>query len=513
MALDKSIFTEWLKALVSTVNTLIEDGKSVKLIALSRKMPRLINWMQQSFSEDDIKSLTEIIDNPKVELTTEHGIPFIFANYNLDYDKIIVLDDIVVYGETLLSVANEIRYLTGKTPICHPIFALERTMDDFDLSMLENYKPKMFDSIEEVRSTINDLSEEITSSGLPIDIEFPIVHLKQVSFGSIRDKLLETFKEARSYDLSCNVADKVNVGRSFTVLLEDEINRAFNNDFAKIRLFDVDYDPRLVCYAPNMLSEGQLESEELFEDCVYASLWTRILKSGESFTNFFNREDISVTEQMERREFLEHRWLKSLAVAANYMFSLSMLMRNLKKFMPNVSSEAINRRDLELIFGRELTQIVEAYLGEIVNAKIESPSRRRMLDVPDEIVPKQLGNQFDVLKVFETVKASTDELKILSLFRLSYSLKNSLSKNVRPSLRVMQNVAIYESFESLYNLPFKSIRSKEGENVINKTVDWLIDRGGLIPVYLPVIAKNRLTYWRRFFRASHIIGMLEKESR
>lgn len=515
MESDSYQFKDWQETLVSLVNELVDNGKSVKLIALSRKMPRLISWMRESFPEEVIKPLTDVLDDPRVELTTEHSLPFILSDYDPDEDEIIVLDDIVVYGETLLSVVNEIRYLTGKTPLCHPIFELQRTMGDLQLPTINGFKPQQLESLDKVKSVINDLSKTIASSGLPIDMEFPILHLPDFRFCSIREQLLDTFKDARSYDLSCDVVGPLNVGRSFTVLLEDEINRAFNNDFAKIRLFDVDGDSRLVCYAPNMLSEGQLTSEDLFENPVYASFWAKILATSRPYTESFagdTKPDISVIERENMHSALEHRWLKSLTVAANYMFSLSMMMRNLKKFMPDVLSEAIDLSDLELIFGRNLARTASMIIEEIIEGKTESLSRRRMLEVKAEIVPEKIAGQFDALKILETVKAPSDELKIMSLFRLSYSLKNSLSKTLPPSLRAMKHNAIYESFESLYNLPFKSLQSREGENTINKTVDRLIDRGGLIPVYLPVKAKNGLTYWRRFFRASHIIGKLEKEA-
>lgn len=103
----------WWTNLEHMISAIHARGNKPVLIALSRKMPRFMDWFREKFcKETGIDLDLSILD--KVELTTELAIPFIWANDETDNLEFIILDDIIIHGTSLRYVAGDLHFLTNR---------------------------------------------------------------------------------------------------------------------------------------------------------------------------------------------------------------------------------------------------------------------------------------------------------------------------------------------------------------------------------------------------------------
>lgn len=492
----------WLESLVGFLKTNITASRQVVVIALSRKMPRFIEYLIENHPSDLISQLRDLLSDSLCTYTTEHAIPFVFKEKS-ENAKVLILDDIIVRGTTLLNVCEEIYQLTEIEPeylcICQ--------FDEFEeLSighLLEGYTPQVVKSLEEVRDILLEISRCIRENGLPIDMEFPILHTDSgASFDPIVNQMEAKCPDSRSYSNEW----------SFTILQEDEINKMYNNDFAKIRVFKGKRDTKIVGYAPNVMSESELKEKSLFINEEYSTLWNKILDNIVDRT--YDPDDIILSDKDNREAKLYHRICKSLAVVANYLFSLSMLIRHKQEFYVEGEKLCLHTYDLQLLVGKNLAETVFPKLTDFIDRGVNSQSRRRYVDTPPFLTPHDYeGDKFmdyDMERFFAVFNEDEISEMILNIFKVSYDmLDQDDTGNDNSDWTGGGNLFYLESFQSLFHLPIIGGGEAESEQEINKIVDDLIDENRIVPVYERTIGDddpfNPQAYWRRYFKASHTI--------
>lgn len=308
--------------------------------------------------------------------------------------------------------------------------------------------------------------------------------------------------EARYYFLEYNGEHQ-----SFTQIVESDVNKLYNNDFAKLRVFRHKDGARLVCYAPNILGDIQVTTPELFANAEYRNLWGFLLQNMIQDT-VSGKFDFEITEEDRIRHRISKRLRRSMVVMANYLFSLSMMIRCQGDFEDAIartdSSATLKESDIALLTGPKLAPQITQILNGFYIRGIISTSIRREIRLPDIIVTDDRESEYEYLSSVALFNALTAEEAIKGVFNMAYKVASNLKKNYTPQ----KGAYVLESFQSLYQKPNMSLRGFEGELLINKTVDCLIDKGYIVPVYERVKDLNGTDYWRRFFRATHTAALL-----
>lgn len=507
--MDPQIFKVWYNDLTSYLRQHITDNQPVVVIALSRKMPRLISYIADKIlSKEEAETLHNYLHHPNCYYTTEHGIPFVFSDSRLLDAEVLVLDDMIITGDTLSRVSDEILALTGRRPCCLSLYALNKPGEKEELEYNISEKlPIRKTDIDELRQIMRDHSREIENTGLPIDMEFPILHVQPVlKSTSVSNEIFEPMikslrisdSDARYYPMQVDENT-----RDFTQLVESDINRLYNNDFAKIRLFRNDTEVRTVCYAPNILGDMQIMSTNLFVSQAYRQLWQKILFSVVS-DPVKDRYDYAITEEDRLRHRLSKRIRRSLVVMANYLFSLSMMIRVKKSYTRALTegmySAEIKQEDVALLLGPALASVCVSDLNAFYRSGIESTSIRHEINISDLLVPDEIKGDYVFLSTERIFRAKTVKEAVEGIFAAAYIVCSDMDSN---KYMPEDYKPVLESFESLYCKPSKKFREEEGEREINAAVDELIDQGYVVPVYETSEDRNGTRYWRRYFRATH----------
>ncbi len=512
--MENKIFRDWYVDLITYLRMHLDNNRQVVVIALSRKMPRLLSFIKDTvLGKEEVDTLDKYLHHPNCYYTTEHGIPFVFRDERLNEAEVLVLDDMIITGDTLNKVSDEILALTGRKPKYLGLYMLQTATEVVSPeNNISEILPHRNTNIDELRKTMRTLSSHIESTGLPIDMEFPILHVRTVLKSSdvVEDVfepmircLRTTNPEARYYPQHVEESTK-----DFTQLIESDINRLYNNDFAKIRLFLHRSEVKVVCYAPNILGNRQVMSTDLFVTQAYKQLWHTILSSVIN-DPVKDRFDHVITEEDRLRHRLSKRLHRSLVVMANYLFSLSMMIREkntyIKLLTDGMYSAELKEDDLALLLGPALASSCIAALNSFFKSGIESASCRREIRISDMLVPDEIQGDYEFLSTKMIFEANNVEKAIRGVFAAAYKVCSDMNKN---RYMPVEGKPVLESFESLYGKPGRMFKGKEGEKEINAVVDNLIDRGYVVPVYEEAEDRNGTRYWRRYFRATHTACML-----
>lgn len=515
--MEENVFRAWYNDITNFIKATINDpDKKIVIIALSRKMPRLLSWIKENFlSEKEAEEFNALLSNPQCIYTTEHAIPFVFAENGMTNAEVLVLDDMFVTGETMQGVSDEIYALTKRRPyyLGFYTYAKDQKKREEGITLfgtnISTVLPKQLNKIGEAREMMRSFSRMIEESQMPIDIEFPILHIKSRNFeSSVSERVIAELRsrqpEARYFrnDVNGQIRD-------FTQLIESDINRLFNNDFAKLRLFPHKEDARLVCYAPNILSDSQVMNPFLFANEKYRRLWKNLLDTNTMPDPVKDQYDHIIDDEDQLRHKLSMRLHKSLVVFANYMFSLSMMIRQKHDYaeaLPDSKYQVeLRKEDLALLIGPHLADRYITNINDLYRDSITSDSLRQEINLPDLLANDNVMAEYSFLSTSAIFKANTAEEAIHGIFTAAYSVCANFKEKNEFSIK---GVYVLESFQSLYNKPSVHLQGLNGEMEVNKSIDHLIDQGFVVPTYERVKNENNTLYWRRFFRATHTSPLL-----
>lgn len=491
-----AIVNQWIANLLSKIDKLLKANRRVCLIALSRKMPRFFDWLRRRPEGIDVDGLLEILKNPSVELTTEYAIPLIFnpkSRTNRENTTGIIIDDVVISGSTSCTVALEWDAASGRMPDFSTIFrcreatlfpALER---DLPLDV-----PRM--GYLQIIPYLKEISVRLIMSSLPIDIEYPIIHV-QAPYGNLKRFIEEKCPDWKTYTVKSDLSDKVQ--ESFTILLEDEKSHNYTNDFAKARLFPHDEESRLEIIAPNALCISNPDDYFNFSDNEYIQLWSDVwhLIMESSVAPRLESSTASVSEST-LSVFFGQRKIMSLIVWTNYLMSLSSFIRNRRLLLPETVNVSVSVNDLSLILGSEVASDIVGRVNALIQRGIASESKRTRVTLPSYAISPELRKIY-FQKVVEALKPEDDIASNLdSIFKITHF--NGELKTVR-GIGTSHN-CVGESYESLMaHLLNFYYDDPEREVKVHRWMDQRIDESRITPKYEPVVGSDNKVYYRRFF--------------
>lgn len=473
---------DWFESFIDKIEDLLnsEDNKRVRVIAISRKMPRFLNWIEQVFLEEriELKKRYALIKD-KFELTSEIAIPFLprqDSSRSNFVSQFLVIDDTIVLGNTIRSVTSEIERYFGVRPIVSTIVS-RRPFCSEELKASSVFTPTILYSDSDLESWMNFVCQCNLSTSLPIDVEFPLLYTDESL-----DNVCGYFQTDQSYVIEHNCHNSIKI-KSYNILIGQDDSRDYKIDFSKIRFFKSKEKTKLSVFAPRFVRQGNITSNELFKEKLMANVWGIILdaylQSGKT----------------------SYRGFQSLAVAINYLLSISTFNEQIRELegFPYVN---IDKKDLFLLFGSELTELIEGEINGILDKRLVETKILGAVKLPELISSERLSGPYDQYKLITMAENKTESKKqyiIESVFDLSHFTKGVV--NQLNSIFHIYKSEIFESYDSLESLFLKAGITDE-YILINKSVDNLIDEGKIIPMYKSVEAENGETFWRRYFTSS-----------
>lgn len=201
----------WIKELKELLVSLKKNDADIVVIAIARKMPRLLEsfFANEVLSQEFLKNFdsktgcqfpTSIFDIKGVDIITEHAIPFYFATDRAKCKEVIVLDDFMVYGDSVEQVSECVYYVTGKYPT---VFVLGYKLDSNDYkdppvvacAKTTPYKHPI--RLEMASAFTTDNASRILRLNKPIDLEYTILSVKAAQNnenGFIGKKILDSWE-------------------------------------------------------------------------------------------------------------------------------------------------------------------------------------------------------------------------------------------------------------------------------------------------------------------------------
>lgn len=503
----------WWIRLYNRIRRFQNANRRPVLIAVSRKMPRFIEWFRiEGYKKIAHCPDVNILDG--IEITTEIAIPFICLNEDATDTPFIILDDLIIHGTSLTITSNLIYALTGQVPLMVCIGMLKSV----------NVRPKVDDEDFDRTPTltqdlVDDFSERVSSIVenwmLPVDMEFPVftipgkielspdrvLDMDRIVF-EIKSKLKENFK-SRAY----LVGDD---RKRLTIDLRRRESAGEDTDFSKVRFF-IKNKERIIfeVFSPMLLSEFLLLAKTIGPfthidhkkdpDRRYERIWnstTSFIRDNDTFVVPIEKLDVPVS-------VLRQEISRSLAVWANYLFSLSTYIRNRRVLIPEevLDQVKLSREDLSMIIGKDGTERIYDQLTDMIADGVYAVSTRmEPVTIPDSICPEKLELQVGAQKIVAVMEGETPENVGEGIFGfLHYTNPKLKDPDMRPA--DWRKIVVAETYFSLQDALTPFFMEFEHFFKLRAWVDSQIDAGRIVPKYNRVEDKAGRVFWRRFFHA------------
>lgn len=532
-------FEEYLDKLRSHIKKQQDSGKKVYLIALSRKMPRVINWALNYLPVNKREDFRKTVDN--CIYTTELAIPIVFKEPLPDNAYILILDDIIIKGDTLRNAVNDIFYITGINPDVWCFCVFNGVFAPLNVGSIELACNKGLTKLEAIE-TLESISKLICQHELPTDIEYPILHCSKEALGGAEsaeesfhklwhsltvDKINYTIPSEESNRIKSHI-------KSYNIVFNEGSYNPYCNDFAKLRIFEAYDEYRIASFAPNLLSESMLNDSNLFSNEKYAYIWNVIQQ--EILTWHSSKEKTQGYNEVNNiyihlSEGFEYRRDRLRMVIACYLFSLSSAIRGLTEFTREnqltsrwLFNAHISVRDFQLLVGEKLATRLQDKFEEIIRGKELSNSIRTYVVLPESIVDYPFFELYIKQKNDFAEKYAQDSFEsgnsalykcLRSIFKAGY--EHGLNKELSPFSPLNYESSTQETIAGLidaliiaYYKRNSNYSPEQAKLLLNKEInewlDYYIDRGYVIPRYQRVTDGHHTFFWRRFFHASHLMG-------
>lgn len=519
--LDK--FNSAVKRWWDDLTRLIDEASGAKLhlIAISRKMPRIFDWIEYEWLDslpdaDKEKAFSYMARIRKNGLLSEHAIPFILKSGSKEKcsDTVIVIDDIIITGSSMRDVIEDVRACSDTKPFISSIFIADSCSSDFDCSNKGDVNKIVKVPESELRTVIDMISERIKMTSLPLELEFPIFHLDD-KYPSLSDNLkTEAGNLGCSYYSISHSAKYVSSDvENFSVILKDQMKWTLNHDYPKIRLFphkgyiglkENEGVSVLEASVPRVFSLNELESPDLFDEDSYREVWNIIL-SGCGANSIDKDSDPSGDSDSQTR--MNRRRCLSLAVMANYLHSFSVTMQSCgdKKLLKSLPGDpVVDTKDLTLLVGADIASTLKEKLDAIAADRLAVPAgTERFFETEMTIAPGELSAEYKSYRYHSSLNSDSIDKSLRTLFQMQQDMfiKKMSAKGSFPENRFVIGETI-SALEELLKYPFNEDDKKDDKYVeeLNRALDKGIDEGRISPFYAVVKDSSGIPCFRRFYR-------------
>lgn len=491
----------WSRALADEIDNSLESGKQVMLIALSRKMPRFIDWLILNATTPQTKRIKALLSKDEVHLSTEYCIPVIFGGHQEEKSSTlagIIIDDAVIFGATANRTALEWEAFTGEMPRFTSLYRSDVGKLIKDLESFHTYSMTPI-ALPKLEGPFMEISSRIMKSSLPVDMEYPILHI-QAPYSKVKEHISDNSKNTHKFPTAVVISSSDSDSKeSFTVIFDDEDSKGQTYDFAKARLFDKDNRCCMEILAPDVISCRSLKDRHMFAgfpDSSYQDAWESVYdvvfhpEDSDNDVNIFS----SPLKSMVRREAK----LRTLNIWANYLKSLSMFVRHRQLLMPQDSVFSLKKNDVALILGPDMSEEMMPKLIKIINSNDTCSSQEEDAVLPVFVNSPESKDEYLQL-IAKSLKPDLQlEDNLDNLFSTSH-FSSPMFEN-RNSSDIFGHHVFGETFESM-EMHVKRFHYNDSDILIrlHAWIDRRIDESRIAPKFLLVKGSDGENHFRRFF--------------
>lgn len=481
---------DWLDKLASRIaETRAHLGETPVLIAISRKMPRLLNWILNEWHPGEYDSQKDSIKS--VELTTEIALPFIALDTDISRKKFIVIDDVLVHGTTLRSIIKFLKAVKANYELSIIFTSKEAEIADIEAEeplsrghlATSKVAPYYIDAF------VERIVGYIKETELPIDFEFPIFKSASADF-DVLTAFIE--REVNKGILELDETYKIADNRYVCIFNNDIHNIA---DFLKVRFFRKSDSVRFEVFTPLVLESSTICGSDsvIFTDDNYQQIWDNATKN--------------IREAIMNKNDLGNGWMntmhlsincqRTLSMFANYLMAISFYNSVKAKLLPNValSDFLLSEEDLNLIVSKETSRKIFDSLCALIKKGHTTQIFQKKLDlIDDDFAPESLRDAFEAKKSELRIVCTSQESALLDFVQWQHYSNPLFQKPAYRYQRLLFGNTL-ESFNEISDFYYKDTM----EISLNNLIDSMVDNGCLIPKYECVTDTEYGAYWRRFF--------------
>ena len=516
----------WTKKLNNLLSERKDNVREIYIIVIARKMARLFEYFKKL-------GYLDFLDDYNYKVITEHAVPLCLDRIN-DEDLIIIIDDLIIYGETVETVSDQIYYLTSQKS---KVFALAATKWSEKLNLRnadlifpnpnENKDKCYFLDEELIPAFTARNSKFILSMKGSIDIEHTILkisNLKKNTIENLNNQLEGSLKKIFFQDIVYEVVHSLNgeIVKSITVVLNKNKNNLINNDFNKLRFFIGDDFLKIVSYAPNIWKQNDLDINigkiygiQELDFCLKLIVDKLNQLSTNQERKVTDIDSLFYKLSFDRRvDLTKIVWSNYLLSFLNVLFFKSKINESLTPILGNDFILEIDSNDINLLIGKELSNIVLPQLNNVINKndgfiKISYKNNIEENLLKEPLIPAEGRDNYEYLKLLNIHQSIDPEMALSLIF---YRLRNEFGL-INNRLRREDKIRVGESFESLYESLNTFFDHDNLMMRIHKWIDERIDLGVVVPKYDFFYDRFGERNWRRFFRSGEREDVLEDLSR
>lgn len=492
---DFEVYEYSLNSLVEALNQNVKSQNSDVVIALSRKGPRLLEFLKREKSLHDFPVITE------------HALPFLFErlqqNEGLNV-RLHIVDDAIYFGSTIASLKEEIDTYIRLYKLEDKVFVAGIYACIKDFGSMEFKNSKLF-AVSNLRPGyghyyVKQVMRNLRSLGSSLEVEFPSI--KYTFCKNIEIKhLYELFRESFGDDKVYLINEPLGI-KSLNVLLSDPKEASFR----KLRIFVSGKELSIVSIAPELT----LINLGLFKYVGFGNLFD-VNKVWRAIAERL----IRIAEDFDSQNIDKRNLVRTGVVLLNYFSSIdtycyyrSKIEDILLKLLGYIQNRKLDKSNLYYLIGNDedVEKIVSAWEGALGDTQYST--------MPfDDSDSEEVDNVVFESSLMHGMVANSLKNNNLALLQNSETMEEALS-----AMFLNQNLLIerWSRFSGIskqerlrfgytYQYLWKFIREnavKLGQKnlstaLMHHWVDVQIDNGSIVPQY---VLDKTIFQWVRVFR-------------
>lgn len=492
---DKETFDSSIGLFTDRIRNVL-SGKNDIVVALSRKGPRLLEAL---FKQEELYG----------KVISEHALPFLFyrlwVNTGINCN-IYIVDDAIYYGSTVKALVDEIQEYIRQLQlenrvVLKGVITVIKDSNSMDISVY-GQKPFANDKVRGGYSHyfVKQVMSLIRSTGIPLEIEFPILRYKLVKDTDV-NSIYESLKPAYRYGSVGMITENEGI-KSVNLSLSD----ADDIVLRKLRLYVKNGELLISVIAPELVPSD-------FRQMAYAafgnarsrltSLWKGLYHHLRLIYDIIQKKGGS-TRNIERTAVILINFLSSIDT---YCFEKWKIEKCLSEYI-GIDPEAwIDEVNVDYLTAHYLKETVICEIEKFINSKEHSlfPTNGRIessVDIVRESVTMTESDKNSLVKAnMAGVYQSKSVEEALSVMMFNQMIMVEKMSRFKVVADFHNRLSFGYSYYSIVDFLHRYASGLRGEEIYGERVhEWLdsqIDNGCIVPQY---IVDSNNNHWTRVFR-------------
>lgn len=493
---DRVKYKKSLADLTDQLNRSVSSSSTDIVIALSRKGPRLLEFLKRNFH---LKPMNVV---------TEHALPFLFDKINNDKEnkyRLFIVDDAIYFGSSILGLKEEIDIyisaygLNNRVEIVG-IYSCIKDKESMDFSSIPVY------STSDIRTGyghffVKNVMKDLQSLGKSLEVEFPAVKYtldQTVDSESLKQQLVFAFGKNKVYSI-----DRCEGIESISVILSD----VQESTFRKFRVFLQGNTITVVTIAPELVTTNF----DMFKYVVFGSneqvnrAWKNVI---EKMTD--------VSKYLEGKAVSTRNLMRTAVVLLNYFSSLDTFCYYRKEFedaIGNIHAGHLLQKTIDcgnllniLGEGDDVTSIISAWSEAIAdiayktNPNIDTEKGRKQsiaFELP--VLADLEAGRLERTNLTQLLNCKMMEEALSAMFFNQTLMIERWSRGL--NLNRQERLRFGYTFSYIWQFIWDNANGLNtdqlSQTIMHHWVDVQIDNGSIVPQYIIDHASQQ---WIRVFR-------------